>query len=143
MARPKKFNFTKILMNGGGAEKEDSRPTLSVYKNGQMVINRTANHTYGLDGKAVEILWDEETKALGFRKVETLSGGEGWTKTMRILKADPKHGFIKVAVGRILSKIGKFEKATYAAMPLEVYSDVMEKREIYYSIIRKKNSHGS
>jgi hypothetical protein len=143
MARPKKFNFAKILMNGGGTAKEDTGPTMSLYKNGQVVLNRAANHTYGLDGKAIEILWDAETKAFGFRKVEHIPMSEGWTKTMRILKADPKHGFIKVAVGKILSRIEHFEKVTYKAMPLEVYVDVMEKREVYYSIIRKKKSYES
>ncbi len=131
--RHKKFNFSKIMFNGWATDSVNV-PTLSIGRNGQMVISKVANHKFGLDNMLVDILWDAEKKALGFRRMNGVNLSEDkYTKTMRMLKAE-ENGSIKVSVGKIMTALG-IPKENYKKLPIEAYADIMESREILYVII--------
>ncbi len=133
MGRTKKFNFSKILFNGGNAEKAGD-PSALITKGGQMIFNRVAIQNLGLDGAFIDFTWDAEKRALGWRRMNghVLPQNE-WTKTMRLLQADDK-GIVRVAIGRIMKAVG-IEKANYKSLLVEEYNDVMETKQIYYVII--------
>lgn len=140
--RPHKFNFSKILFNGGAAEKNGD-PSVMIGKNGQMVINKAANHAFDLDGAFVDLIWDAEKRALGMRKMngQVLPDKE-WTKSMRLLKADAK-GKVKVSIGRVMNALG-IEKENYQGLLMETYIDQLENNTIYYVILPrvKKQDNG-
>ena len=99
--RPKKFNFAPIT----GSTESKEAPSVSIYKNGQMTINKAAVREFGFDGKLINILWDAEKRALGWKIVDGNIREEEHTKNMRLLKANPQ-GAIKVSIGRLLSATG-------------------------------------
>jgi len=130
--RPKKYNFGRILMNAVGTDKSRV-PVLSIGKNGQMIISKIAVQQFGLGSAFIDFVWDQEKRAFGFKKLDRLPDNM-WTKTMRVLNADPKTNVVKVSVGRIMNALG-VEKASYTSLPIEKYQDIMEHREIYFVVI--------
>ena len=124
-------------MDAPEAEERDES-ILSIYKNGQMQISKATVLNHGLSSAFVDILWDPERRALGFRKMNgvVLPQNE-WQKTYRLFQVDPKTGQIKVAIGRILKRIGVLGN-DYKKLPLEKYLDSMETQEIYYVTIPKQ-----
>lgn len=120
-------------MNGGGTDKE-SKPAAAIGKNGQLTITKAAMHEFGF--QAIDFRWDEKKRVFGWKKVTHIEDGEGWTKTMKMVKVN-KQGQGKVGIGRILKTIG-IPKENYTKLEIEKYQDTMEDTEIYYVEIPKK-----
>jgi len=142
MARTKKFNFSKILFNGGYAEKAGD-PSALITKGGQLIFSKNAIQKLGFNGALVDFKWDSEKRALGWKKLNNVSlKSDDWTKTMRLLRTDQK-GIIRVPIGRIMNAVG-LEKNNYKGLLIEEYQDVMEHSKIYYVVIpriKKENQH--
>lgn len=130
--RAKKFNFGRVMFGGVMGSVKANDPTAHISKIGQITISKAANQLYGFDGQLVDIVWDPEKRAMGFRKVEMLGQGD-WTQSMRLLKAD-ENGQIKFSIGRIMTVCG-IEKNNYKRLLIEEYHDQMEKRKIQYLVI--------
>lgn len=130
--RPRKFNFQKILMNGGD-KKEDVKPLVSINTNGQMIINKAANHKHGFDQVLIDFRYDPEHRAFGWKKLNRLPENQ-WTKTMKLLKAT-KQGQVQVSIGRIFTKMG-IPLIGYKSLPLDTYMDSLD-GEIFYVILPK------
>jgi hypothetical protein len=138
MGREPKFTFNPILMDAPEENREES--ILSIYKNGQMQISKSTVLNHALHGAFVDILWDERKRAFGFRKMNGLVLPQNeWKKTYRLLTADPKTGQVKVAIGRILNKIG-LGGQDFKKLPLKKYLGLTDAGEIYYVIIPKANA---
>lgn len=135
MAREKKFYFSPISMSAPEDTYVGKTATISIFKNGQMFVPKLTVRKYNLDNTLVDILWDEKKRAFGLRRMDSLPEGE-WTKTMRLLKTD-KQGNIKVAIGRIMTRIG-IAGENYAGLEVGEYNDLMEKQQILYVVVPKQ-----
>lgn len=137
MPKKQKFNFSDILMSAPDREDES---VASVTKMGQLVIPRSTYTKYGLDGKAVKIVWDGEKKALGLMEIMVNFESSAWDKkTMRLLEANEKLGQLRVSVGRILSKVGASGQ-DYKKVPFGQYEDTFSDRPIYYVLLKNKTN---
>lgn len=116
-----------------GGVQDDTVNTVSIYKNGQMVLSKAAVQKLDFDGKLVDLVYDQEKRALGWKVLPIVIGEDKWSKTMRMLMRNDK-GTIKIAVGKILKAVG-VEKMNFLNLEIEKYQDQMEHREIYYIII--------
>lgn len=139
MPRARSFEFSSILIGKKRKDIEADKPVLSIYKNGQMLISRSANHTHGLDGRAVEFVYDEKKKALGMKHVMHTFESPSWDKqTMRLLKEKAGTGQIQVSVGRIMGAIG-LGKIDFKGLAIEKYTSFMDgPRDTFVMILKEE-----
>lgn len=135
----KKFNFSDIMMDTPPVVAGD--PVVTVSKGGQLVIPRSLYTQYGLDGKAVKLVWDETKQALGLKEIFVEFESDAWNnKVMRLLKSDAKTGQMRVSIGRVLTRLG-LAGLGFKDAPFGKYepTGLEDDRTTYYVILKKAN----
>ena len=136
--KPIKINFIPMNTRSKKPQSDELIPTLGIYKSGQLMFSKKAVDAYSLAGAPIKFVHDPAKRILGFRKLNGVPFNQ-LEPDMRIL-TPKKNGSVSAAVGRLLFKYNKIEKANYTGLKIDTYKDSMY-GDVYYVRLPKVTSN--
>jgi hypothetical protein len=132
------FTFVpEELLSDIPQEGSDGLYKVTLTSNNQLYFNKETLEIYDLKNKFIKMHADKSKKALGWSILEDNIGDVSKLKNIRQLIPDKKYGKGLVSVKKLLIYMGVKTEVTRPKMPVYVYRDQVNKKDVYYIMLNE------